>query len=458
MRGLWGRFTALSVPIKAIIALLLLGVAVLLSPLVVLLAVPVLLVSTVAILIRASRRRPLKRWGIAAGLSLLSLFVFSGISGAIYGSAPQEVSAPAVAEKEPAEPREETRSETTEEAKPEPTREEVAAADPEPEPEPEPAPPPPAPEPAAAPAEPTYDATVTVTRVVDGDTIEVSPAIDGIEDVRLIGVDTPETNEPGCAPQPYGSESTAYTESVLPGQEVELEFDEERTDQYGRLLAYAYLPSGEMFNEDLLEGGYAQVATFPPNTRYLDRFEAAQEEARSVPLGIWALGSDQLALLPDRGNGVGAGGCAPAEPTPPEPEPAPELSPTPAPPSLGDSDCSDYASQLEAQAVLDGDPSDPNGLDGDGDGVACESSGSMSGAPPVPAPAAGQYPSEPQPAGGSVPSATESDCPSSHPVKGNASSGIYHVPGGGYYDVTNPEECFATEADAVAAGYRASKV
>ena len=148
-----------------------------------------------------------------------------------------------------------------------------------------------------------------------------------------------------------------------------LPFDEERTDPYGRLLAYAYLPSGEMFNEDLLEEGYAQVATFPPNTRYLDRFEAAQEEARSVPLGIWALGSDQLALLTDRGNGVGTGGCSPTEPTPPEP--APEPSPTPAPLSLGDSDCSDYASQLEAQAVLDGDPSDPNGLDGDGDGVAC---------------------------------------------------------------------------------------
>jgi hypothetical protein len=51
---------------------------------------------------------------------------------------------------------------------------------------------------------------------------------------------------------------------------------------------------------------------------------------------------------------------------------------------------------------------------------------------------------------------SESDCPQSHPIKGNQ-SGIYHVPGGAYYDVTDPEECFATEADARAARYRASE-
>lgn len=49
------------------------------------------------------------------------------------------------------------------------------------------------------------------------------------------------------------------------------------------------------------------------------------------------------------------------------------------------------------------------------------------------------------------------DCPSSHPIKGNASSMIYHMPGGSYYSRTNPEECFATEAAARAAGYRKSK-
>jgi hypothetical protein len=63
------------------------------------------------------------------------------------------------------------------------------------------------------------------------------------------------------------------------------------------------------------------------------------------------------------------------------------------------------------------------------------------------------------PAGGddtSYPPISEDDCPDYAPIKGNQ-SGIYHVPGGAYYNDTNPEECFATEADAQAEGYRASE-
>lgn len=86
----WGRFSALSTPVKIVVASLLLGAAVLFSPLLALLAFSLPLISVLAILMRAARRRPLRRWGIADGLSLLSLLVFSGISGAIYGSAPEQ--------------------------------------------------------------------------------------------------------------------------------------------------------------------------------------------------------------------------------------------------------------------------------------------------------------------------------------------------------------------------------
>ncbi len=48
-------------------------------------------------------------------------------------------------------------------------------------------------------------------------------------------------------------------------------------------------------------------------------------------------------------------------------------------------------------------------------------------------------------------------CPSWAPIKGNADSGIYHMPGGRYYNATKPEDCFRTEADAVRAGYRKSR-
>jgi len=58
---------------------------------------------------------------------------------------------------------------------------------------------------------------------------------------------------------------------------------------------------------------------------------------------------------------------------------------------------------------------------------------------------------------GSVAGSGESECPEGYPIKGNASSMIYHLPGQSSYDNTIPEICFATEEDAAAAGYRASK-
>ena len=68
---------------------------------------------------------------------------------------------------------------------------------------------------------------------------------------------------------------------------MRLELDLQKIDPYGRLLAYVYLPDGEMFNETLLRQGYAQVATFPPNVKYVDRFLEAQREAREANRGLW---------------------------------------------------------------------------------------------------------------------------------------------------------------------------
>ncbi len=337
----------------------------------------------------------ISRFGPTGRGGLVGIVFFLAVVAAALGGCSDTVSSPIeegeqrrgveeVAEPEPAEPRQEESKPPKPET--ETPREEAEAAPPVPTPEPEP----PAPavatpdpdggygpqyESGAAPA--THDATVT--RVVDGDTIEISPAIDGITDVRLIGVDTPETKEPGCAPQPYGSEASAYAESVLSGQQVELEFDEEKTDRYDRLLAYVYPAGGEMFNEDLVEGGYAQAYPYPPNTRYADLFAAAQEQARIAGLGIWSLGPDGLALLTDRGNGIGADGCSPLAPEPqyeapaaPAPVPYPDIPATPtAPPVGGDLDCKDFSSLQQVQESLAA--GDPHGLDADGDGKACES-------------------------------------------------------------------------------------
>ena len=243
-----------------------------------------------------------------------------------------------------------------------------AAAPPEPEPIPEPEPEPVIQEDPLA----QLGAAANVSRVVDGDTIEVSPAIDGIEDVRLIGVDTPETYG---GVEPYGRQASAFTESALAGQRVALEFDVETVDQYGRLLAYVYLPDGSMFNETLVRQGYAQVATFPPNVRYTDRFLAAQEQARLEGAGLWGLPPGQLCQLADRGNGIGGGCVATPEPAP---QPAPQQAPAPAPapsgivpsPTAPDVDCSDFPAMGNPQDWYF--PGDPHRLDADGDGLACE--------------------------------------------------------------------------------------
>lgn len=249
-----------------------------------------------------------------------------------------------------------------------------------------------------------YDATATVSRVVDGDTVEISPAIDGVNDVRLIGIDTPETVDPSEEVEPYGPEASTFATEELTGQSVGLEFGVERTDQYDRLLAYVYVGE-EMFNEILVEEGYAQAYPYEPDTEYEDRFAAAQEGARAAGIGIWGLSLDEQCLLANHGNGIGEGspGCG-------ESSASPEATSSAAP-SSGDLDCSDFGSQAEAQATLDADPSDPNGLDAEGDGQACEASsfggGSAASSSASSSASASASPSAPSPApgdGGGVPS------------------------------------------------------
>ena len=129
---------------------------------------------------------------------------------------------------------------------------------------------------------------VRVTRVVDGDTIEVSPRVVGTEDVRLIGVDTPEVF--GIEAQRCGREASHFTTDELGGQDVTLEFDVGRVDAFGRALAYVWVPDldGVLFNETLLRRGLARVLSVEPNVKYEDRFLAAEKEAKADGLGVWA--------------------------------------------------------------------------------------------------------------------------------------------------------------------------
>ncbi|MFP3357055.1 thermonuclease family protein [Planococcus citreus] len=129
---------------------------------------------------------------------------------------------------------------------------------------------------------------VEVTEVIDGDTVKI--IYDGKETtVRYLLVDTPETNHPRFGEQPLGPEATERNRELIEqAQQIEIEFDVgDRFDDYDRLLAYFYA-DGESVQEQLLEEGFARVAyVFPPNTRYVDEFRAAESEAKDAEIGIW---------------------------------------------------------------------------------------------------------------------------------------------------------------------------
>lgn len=128
-------------------------------------------------------------------------------------------------------------------------------------------------------------ATALVTRVVDGDTVEARIGGD-VEDVRLIGVDTPETVKPGTPVQCFGPRASHFSKARLSGERVRLVFGVERRDVYGRLLAYLYL-DGNLYNGVLLRRGLARTLTIPPNDRFAPRFERIQLAAARAGRGLW---------------------------------------------------------------------------------------------------------------------------------------------------------------------------
>jgi micrococcal nuclease len=125
-----------------------------------------------------------------------------------------------------------------------------------------------------------------VLRVIDGDTVEVE--LDGdTEDVRYIGVDTPETVKPGTPVQCFGPEASARNHELVEDRRVRLRFDHELRDDYGRLLAYVYA-GGHLVNAELVQGGYARTLEFPPNTTLAERLAAVQGRAGEAGRGLWS--------------------------------------------------------------------------------------------------------------------------------------------------------------------------
>lgn len=130
----------------------------------------------------------------------------------------------------------------------------------------------------------------TVSRVVDGDTIKVNSSL-GLQTVRLIGIDTPETVHPSKPVECFGKEASAYLSDLLPaGTAVVLTMDSigDTVDKYDRLLRYVEL-DGDDLNAKMVADGYAYAYTTYPFSRSTS-YVAFEELAKGAELGLWAPG------------------------------------------------------------------------------------------------------------------------------------------------------------------------
>lgn len=130
-----------------------------------------------------------------------------------------------------------------------------------------------------------------VTRVVDGDTLDVDIADDRTgypsTRVRLLGVDTPETLKPDTPPQHFGPEASTFTKTISLNKIVRIEVNPSRTrDKYDRLLAYVYLPDARMLNRLLIAEGYA-YADPRFEHKFRNEFRRLQRKSRKGAIGLW---------------------------------------------------------------------------------------------------------------------------------------------------------------------------
>lgn len=137
-----------------------------------------------------------------------------------------------------------------------------------------------------APSDNWYD----VKKVVDGDTIEID-RYGRKEEVRLIGMDTPEVVDPRKPVQCFGREASSKAHEILENKRVRLEFDSltgER-DKYQRLLAYLWEPDGTLYNQFMIAQGFAHEYTYQSQSyKYQLQLKQAEAEAKTASLGFWS--------------------------------------------------------------------------------------------------------------------------------------------------------------------------
>lgn len=138
---------------------------------------------------------------------------------------------------------------------------------------------------------------IHVTRVIDGDTIELSDASGHREHLRYIGIDTPEAVDPRKAMQCFAKEATQRNRELVENKDIIFYKDISDRDMYGRLLGFIYLVDGTLVNNTLVAEGYAFAYPYKPDVSQAKQFKRAQDFAREHHLGLWRACS--VSKLPD---------------------------------------------------------------------------------------------------------------------------------------------------------------
>lgn len=125
--------------------------------------------------------------------------------------------------------------------------------------------------------------------VNDGDTIVLS---DG-RHVRYIGINAPEIAHDNQKAEAFGYEAKKYNQSLVRSKKVRLEFDKEKYDRYGRLLANIFLSDGTFINKEMIEKGYAYALPRKPNVKYDRMLLQIQRDAMSAKQGMWRNWNDK---------------------------------------------------------------------------------------------------------------------------------------------------------------------
>ena len=124
---------------------------------------------------------------------------------------------------------------------------------------------------------------ISVKWASDGDTIVLC---DG-RHVRYIGINAPEIAHDNHKAEAFGYAAKKYNQSFVRSKKVRLEFDKEKYDRYGRLLAYIFLVDGTFINKKMIEKGYAYALPRKPNVKNESILLQTQRDAMSAKKGMW---------------------------------------------------------------------------------------------------------------------------------------------------------------------------